>query len=34
MNGMSAGDLTREVKVLENGTVPLIECFHTVFEES
>ena len=27
-------EFTREVEVLENGTVALIECFHTVFEEA
>ncbi|MCU1394964.1 MAG: DinB family protein [Ilumatobacteraceae bacterium] len=34
VDGLSADDFTREVEVLENGTVPLIECLHTVFEES
>ncbi len=33
-DGLSVEDLAREVEVLENGTVPLIECFYTVFEES
>ena len=31
---VSADDFTREVEVLENGTVPLIECLYTVFEQS
>ena len=30
---VSADDFTREVEVLENGTVPLIECLYTVFEQ-
>jgi hypothetical protein len=34
VDGISADDFTREVEVLENGTVPLIECLYTVFEES
>lgn len=34
LGSLSAGDFSREVEVLENGTVPLIECFYTVFEES
>jgi hypothetical protein len=34
VDGISADDFTRDVEVLENGTVPLIECLYTVFEES
>ncbi len=34
VDGISVDEFTREVEVLENGTVPLIECLHTVFEES
>lgn len=34
IDGLSEDDFGREVEVLENGTVPLIECFYTVFEES
>ena len=30
---VTPADLPREVEVLENGTVPLIECIYTVFEE-
>ena len=29
-----ADDITRQVDVLENGSVPVIECLYTVFEES
>ncbi len=32
--GLSEDDFGREVEVMENGTVPLIECYYTVFEES
>jgi hypothetical protein len=31
--GVDAGDLTREVEVLENGVVPVRECIYTVLEE-
>lgn len=31
---LSVDEFTREADVLENGTVPLIECLYTVFEES
>ena len=34
VDSLSDDDFGREVEVLENGTVPLIECFYTVFEES
>ena len=34
IDGISEVDFSREVEVLENGTVPLIECLYTVFEES
>ncbi len=34
IDGLSVAEFTREVEVTENGTVPLIECFYTVFEES
>ncbi len=33
-DALTVEDFSREVEVLENGTVPLIECFYTVFEES
>jgi hypothetical protein len=33
LDTLSPDDLTGEVEVLENGTVPRIECFYTVFEE-
>lgn len=33
-DAMTIDNFRREVEVLENGTVPLIECFYTVFEES
>ncbi len=33
-DAMAIDDFRKEVEVLENGTVPLIECFYTVFEES
>jgi hypothetical protein len=31
---LTTDDFTPEAEVLENGTVPLIECLYTVFEES
>lgn len=34
VGGISVDEFTRDVEVLENGTVPLIECLYTVFEES
>lgn len=34
IDGVSADEFTRDVEVLENGTVTLIECLYTVFEES
>ena len=34
VDNVSTDDFTREVEVLENGTVPMIECLYTVFEES
>ena len=34
VEGVSVDEFVRDVEVLENGTVPLIECLHTVFEES
>ncbi len=34
VDGLSVDEFTREVEVLENGTVPLIECLYTVIEES
>lgn len=34
VDGLSVDEFARDVEVLENGTVPLIECFYTVFEES
>ncbi len=34
LDGLSVDDFSREVEVLENGTVPLIECYYVVFEES
>lgn len=34
VDSLSEDDFGRDVEVLENGTVPLIECFYTVFEES
>ncbi|HQZ33077.1 MAG TPA: DinB family protein [Ilumatobacteraceae bacterium] len=34
VDDLTVDDFSREVTVLENGTVPLIECFYTVFEES
>ncbi len=34
VDGISVDDFSREVEVLENGTVSLIECLYTVFEES
>jgi DinB superfamily/Pentapeptide repeats (8 copies) len=34
VDGASADEFTRQVEVLENGTVPLIECMYTVLEES
>jgi len=34
VDDLSVGDFGREVEVLENGTVALIECFYTLFEES
>ncbi len=34
VDGLSVDEFTREADVLENGTVPLIECLYTVFEES
>jgi hypothetical protein len=33
LDGVTPADLTREVDVLENGTNPVSECLHTVFEE-
>lgn len=33
IDSLAVDDFTREVVVLENGTVPLIECLYTVFEE-
>jgi uncharacterized protein YjbI with pentapeptide repeats len=33
LRDVSAGELTREVEVLENGTTPVNECLFTVFEE-
>ncbi len=33
LDSITAADLARPVEVLENGTNPLIECIHTVFEE-
>ena len=33
VDGVSEDEFTCEVEVLENGTVPLIECLYTVFEE-
>ena len=34
IGGVSVDEFTRDLEVLENGTVPLIECLYTVFEES
>lgn len=34
VDDLTLDDFSREVEVLENGSVPLIECFYTVFEES
>lgn len=34
VDGLAVEEFAREVEVLENGTVPLIECLYTVFEES
>lgn len=34
VDGVPADEFTRAVEVLENGTVPLIDCLYTVFEES
>ncbi len=34
VDGLSTDEFTRDVEVLENGTVALIECLYTVFEES
>lgn len=34
VDGLSEEEFTREVEVLENGTVPLLECLYTVLEES
>ena len=33
LEGLAPDELTREIEVLENGTVPLRECVYTVFEE-
>lgn len=33
LDTLDDGDLDREVEIIENGTVPLRECFYTVFEE-
>lgn len=33
LDTLTDDELTREVEVMENGTVPLIECLYTVFEE-
>jgi hypothetical protein len=33
LEGLAADDLTRKVEVLENGTVRVVDCVHTVFEE-
>jgi hypothetical protein len=33
LGGATAADLERAVEVLENGTCPIRECVHTVFEE-
>ncbi|HEY0519427.1 MAG TPA: DinB family protein, partial [Ilumatobacteraceae bacterium] len=33
LESVDATELTRQVEVLENGTVPLSECIYTVFEE-
>ena len=33
LGGVAPADLTRAVDVLENGTNPVSECLHTVFEE-
>jgi DinB superfamily/Pentapeptide repeats (8 copies) len=34
IDSVSTDEFAREVEVLEKGTVPLIECLYTVFEES
>jgi hypothetical protein len=34
LEGLAAADLTRQVEVLENGTVRVLDCVHTVFEET
>ena len=33
LDTLTDGDLTRDVEIVENGTVPLNECLYTVFEE-
>lgn len=33
LDALSDDDLDREVEIIENGVVPLRECFYTVFEE-
>jgi hypothetical protein len=34
LTGFTEAEVTRQVEVLENGTVPAIECVYTVFEEA